>query len=583
MSRDSEPSSRVLEHIYEVALDPTSYERLLDYWEEMIRPALADEEVPAKQHRNLDGLTHHFERAERMLGAAEHMPLEEGAEDAVAKAQHTASFTIGMGATLISANMAATSAFGITSGARAEDLPFADGEVERLLTECRGLIRRNRAAGGIICLRTADTHRLVVIHTRLYRPTREPAFVLCMTSEIGWPTGFADMVKASFGLSNAEVEVMRHLAEGYHIKDIAARRSRSIETVRAQVKAVIRKTGAANQVELIKIALSTIEILQSASGATEEGDGDRYHRPLATKRVFLIGGRYMDYVTYGDPKGSPVLFLPLNYGFIHWPEEMMAEATRRKLKIIAPIRAGYGNSSPVGARSGYLDTLTQDHLTLMDQMAINRAALVSMGGDSLLAMRLAAGAPERFTALYCCSGTMPPSRREQYERMDKWHRFILAGARYTPQLLPFMVKAGFALARKWGKHNFIATVYAESPADTATFKIPNVRDALLTGSDVTLSDEHSAYDAFTRELVAYERDDWTQPLATLSKAAECGALAIHFYSGQQDPQVCPETLSEFQQDYPWINFHVYPDAGQLLFFLKWRDVLAQVARDVAAM
>jgi hypothetical protein len=44
----------------------------------------------------------------------------------------------------------------------------------------------------------------------------------------------------------------------------------------------------------------------------------------------------------------------------------------------------------------------------------------------------------------------------------------------------------------------------------------------------------------------------------------------------QDPEVHADTLAEHQRKYPWIDFRVYPDAGQLLFFLKWRDILDAV-------
>lgn len=57
-----------------------------------------------------------------------------------------------------------------------------------------------------------------------------------------------------------------------------------------------------------------------------------------------------------------------------------------------------------------------------------------------------------------------------------------------------------------------------------------------------------------------------------------GALPVHFLNGLQDPQVPPETLAEHQRDFPWIDFRIYPDAGQLVFFLKWRDVLPLIVR-----
>ena len=57
-----------------------------------------------------------------------------------------------------------------------------------------------------------------------------------------------------------------------------------------------------------------------------------------------------------------------------------------------------------------------------------------------------------------------------------------------------------------------------------------------------------------------------------------GSVPVYFLNGMQDPEVPPETLAEHRRDYPWINFRVYPDAGQLVFFLKWRDVLPLLER-----
>jgi len=33
------------------------------------------------------------------------------------------------------------------------------------------------------------------------------------------------------------------------------------------------------------------------------------------------------------------------------------------------------------------------------------------------------------------------------------------------------------------------------------------------------------------------------------------------------------TLEEFRRDYPWIEFHLLEEAGQLAFFRHWRRVL----------
>ncbi len=157
--------------------------------------------------------------------------------------------------------------------------------------------------------------------------------------------------------------------------------------------------------------------------------------------------------------------------------------------------------------------------------------------------------------------------------MHKWHRFILAGARYTPHLLPFMVKAGFALARKLGKRAFVHAVYGESPADVKTFENPEVFEAMIVGSEVSLSREYSAHTAFAAEVTEQETTDWSGPVRRIE-----GRCPTFFLNGLQDPQTPPETLAEFEIDYPWIDFRIYPDAGQLVFFKEWRDVLDLVEK-----
>ena len=191
-----------------------------------------------------------------------------------------------------------------------------------------------------------------------------------------------------------------------------------------------------------------------------------------------------------------------------------------------------------------------------------------MGGDFYFSAHFHDRYPERVTAMIACAGILPISRPEQYERMHKWHRFILAGARYTPHLLPFMVKAGFALARKLGKRRFIHAVYGDSPADVETFEVPEVYEAMVVGSEVSLSKDHIAHAAFSREVIEQETTDWSASIKHLE-----GRCPVFFVNGLQDPQVPPATLQEFQADYPWIKFVIYSDAGQLIFFKKWRDVL----------
>jgi len=131
-----------------------------------------------------------------------------------------------------------------------------------------------------------------------------------------------------------------------------------------------------------------------------------------------------------------------------------------------------------------------------------------------------------------------------------------------------MVKAGFHLARKNGKAAFVASVFGKSPADVETFENEEVFEAMIAGSETALSETHTAHLSFSRQVVIQETTDWRSVVDNLK-----GRVPVHFFNGLQDPKVAPETLKEFQEDYPWIDFRIYKQAGQLVFFRCWRDVM----------
>lgn len=576
MTKRPDHAAEAIEHLYDVALDPTSYERMLDFWEDFVRLPAGSDAGADDIEASIARLTGHLERADKVLGQSMRAPPDDTPEVAVGNIHHAATFAIGRSGRLISANSSAAQALGITDGARIEDVPLAPGEVQRLIAETQRMLMGNGQARGVVCLRALGTERLIVVHLRLFRPLTEEAFVRCVTSEISWPLGFADQLQQGFGLSQVEIDLLRHLAEGHSVNDIATLRTRSRETVRVQVKSLLAKTGTRSQLELVRLALSTVESLYA--GSTPLPPDAQPQASLNAQTCTLPDGRKLDYVIQGDPRGRPVLFMPMDFGFIRWPPAMDAEARRRRLRIIVPIRPGYGRSTPLPDGENYLQNLARDHLALLDHLKAQRLPVMSLGDDSLLALFLVAAAPHRFSTILCCAGTMPLTAPEQYERMGKWHRFVQSACAFTPQLLPFVVKAGAAMARRVGKRRFLETIYAVSPADTATFALPDVREALLSGSDVTLAESFSAHEAFSRELIAKVKVNWDVTLQRLESAVKRGTLKVQFFNGEQDPQIPADTIEDFRRDFPWIDFRSYPDAGQLAFYLKWRDVLDELER-----
>ena len=62
-----------------------------------------------------------------------------------------------------------------------------------------------------------------------------------------------DIVRKAFGLSNSEAEIAAVLHERKSLQQIAVARQVSIETLRAQLKAIYWKVGVHRQAELVAL------------------------------------------------------------------------------------------------------------------------------------------------------------------------------------------------------------------------------------------------------------------------------------------------------------------------------------------
>jgi pimeloyl-ACP methyl ester carboxylesterase len=202
---------------------------------------------------------------------------------------------------------------------------------------------------------------------------------------------------------------------------------------------------------------------------------------------------------------------------------------------------------------------------VLDHLGVRDTLVIPMGADLRFALMLGDMRPDLVRAVLGCACQLPLRTAAQYERMDKWQRFILANARYAPKVLPFLVKAGFSLARRLGKAAFFTQVNGGSPADMATFARPDVRAAVLEGSEVCMSATHLAAEAFTRECIGSEKD-W-------SALVRATRLRVHLLQADQDPQTPLQTIRELMGDYPHLQITILPDTGQLLMFAEWPRVL----------
>lgn len=577
---------RVISLLYDVALDPARFDTLLNGWEEAMAPRRKRGEGFADLERD-EALTAHFERADAVLDKVDNSaaPNAPRLPDIY---ENTAAFMVDRHMRIVATSARARALKDLAQAGSLAELGLEAGDLRALANAVGQLIDRDDMEPAVLRLRRADPGadagqtrgQGVVLHLRPHLHEDDQRLAIVIASFVAWPDGFDALLGSTFGLTGAEVDITRQLVDAATPREIAERRERSVDTVRAQIKAILAKTEAHTQVELVRLILSMMNMSQLGDRekipgpyAFSEGSGGL--EPLPYHSIYGEDGRKLDYLTFGDPKGAPILYLHLDYGLARWPAPAERWAAQNGLRVIVPVRAGYGGSDPVPKGGDFTAVTMADLRAVLKAEGVEQAVSLSVGSDVYYACHLEHAYPGSLSHIIATGGALPTTRPEQYERMHRHYRFILACARNTPRFLPFMVKAGFHLARKLGKRAYLNAVFADSKGDVETFADPTVYEALAMGSEIALSDKHSAHDAFSRQVIMQEARDW----GDVVRAMEGGPPMV-FFNGGTDPQIPLETLAEFREDYPWIDFRMDPDAGQLIFFKNWPEILAEIASQV---
>jgi pimeloyl-ACP methyl ester carboxylesterase/DNA-binding CsgD family transcriptional regulator len=465
-------------------------------------------------------------------------------------------------------NRAAGMAFKIADGGPVDALPFDAEDIETL----RGVVRKvaSGRAEKVITLRIRSTitGSPVIVRVSPVESDAVKPLALVLSTELVWPVGFATTVQEAFGLTMAEVEIVRGITLGHPIRDIAEGRGRSVETVRTQVRSVLAKTETHSQSELVRVVLGLMDVALIPTDGSAAPTRVTGLDAAPFQHLRKGDGRRLEWIEFGAPGGRPVLYMHLDYGMIRWPRRAERNAKARGMRVIVPVRAGYGGSDLHVKGSDHVAGVAADYAHVMDHLGASGAAVIALGADFRFALALAESRPDLVRGIVGCAAQLPLRTAAQYDRMDKWQRFILANARYAPKVLPFLVKAGFSLARKLGKAAFFTQVNGGSPADMECFARPDVREAVLEGTEVCLGAKVLAHEAFTRECISSERD-W-------SALVRGTRVPVKLLQGDQDPQTPMLTIKELMGDFPHLDVEFMPNTGQLLFFAEWPYALDQV-------
>lgn len=284
----------------------------------------------------------------------------------------------------------------------------------------------------------------------------------------------------------------------------------------------------------------------------------------------LPEGRILAYDDVGDPAGTPVIYLhgTPDSRLARHPDDSVAAAVG--VRLIAVDRPGAGDSSfHAGAR---LASLGHDLTHLLDELRIDRAALLGWSAGGLFALAAATVLDDRVAAIGLV-GSLPPVEAHD----DPEVVVALGPAR----------RAVVEMARELAPEELAAELvtYLVPHPLTAELALDHVQESAGERGRAELATVAGATEQLARALEASVQQGLAGLQHDLALQLERGVALeqvrapVRTFHGSQDGTSPPEVGAWLARHLPNAVLDLVPDGGHHLLFPRWRGILRAVVRD----
>lgn len=565
----SDDDHAIVDCIYSSTLEADAFVRLVENWDSRLKRA--GYSVDALCLFGKSTFEGHLIRAGDLADRLRPESRSARAEAAVGSI-HTAAIIASESGEIVAANGAATAVFDIRVGSNIADLLLDPVGLQQFRESITRVVSARDDRQDLLRISSRSAQQQTFVLLSPFEDEYGNRHALIVTTEQAWSEKVTGILQRSFGLTSAEVGILRALLSGKTVAQIAIAGGRADATVRSQIHSLLGKTGTRSQAELLRM---TNALLQAAmigpvaetTTARAEGGWNSY------ESLRLPDGRRLDFLRLGDPQGVGFLWLPGNLSQCRLPAPAERALRSLGLMMIVPVKAGYGYSSPLPHKAEPITTAASDISHLRRQLELGPAPLVAHGNDFLLATEMVRRNPECTTAIIGISVAFPITSPLHYAKLSKLARFTLVNARYAPNVMPFLTRGAMGIVRAIGFEAYVDFVMRGTP-DAVAFLDRNARAAIVAGSEIVFGLKVRAYDAFAAETIAVFRD-WQPSFENLS-------VPVTLFHGKQDPNCSFSLAEEFCRKHPSWRLIAFPDAGHFVCHLHWRPLVRLIADNFPA-
>jgi len=564
-AQTDQSKSDLIESIYRIALEPQTYDRFMGHWESYILDQTAKLTTLQADNTTEGGDLHdteianHFTIATKLLEQAGRLDT---AEKQDYHASNTPKLMFNKDGLVVWYNSAARRAFDIEKATRLSDLaltPQHRKDVHALFS--------GQATSRTVLVRIMPKGAKKPIPMAFQisdQSTSEHSF---LASEVrqSWPKNADALLSDGFGLSGSEIAICTLLVEGQSLTDIAQTRSSAVATVRTQIKKILHKTGCSGQVELMGLLHSTMRLAEA--DAVDRAPTARL--PDCVMNIHLPT-RIMPVETFGDPDGTPVIFFHGMLDGNSMTEKLRQLLHDHRFHLISPMRPGFGPAA--FDETGPIETATlrfaQDIEVMINALGVKRPILLGHMAGSLYAYATAARLGARVRGIASVAGGVPLVSTSQFASMSARQRIVALTARYTPRVLPFLIRAGISQLDNRRERQFMQSLYDNSPYDLRTIADLELRDIIFAGYQFTIAQGHRAFEIDSYHVVR----DWSDVIKQCEQPIEL----LH---GEHDPVVSIASVRDFHAQHSnQTNLTALSNTGQLVLYEQPEQLIAALER-----
>ncbi len=280
----------------------------------------------------------------------------------------------------------------------------------------------------------------------------------------------------------------------------------------------------------------------------------------------LRDGRQLGYAEFGDPRGTPVVFVHGWCGsrLTRHPEDNLTRSLG--VRLITVDRPGVGLSDRRRGRS--LLDWAEDLEQLADALGIEQFAVVGHSGGGPHALACAARIGSRITRVGVVCGFAPMDRPGATEGMQADMRRAVPLLARLPWLAALLLRSVPASYRRDPRAAWEAQFGSDlPPSDRAVLEQPGVRDNILASA---VEATRAGAAGIADELPLFMGRSWGFDPAAVS-------VPIWLWYGQADV-VTPVQMGRYLAGVlPVSHLVEYPDEGHMVYVTHWAEILRTVA------